>query len=37
LPKADAIAGWQPLTEAAAYNRDNFYNLVDGQAESFFA
>lgn len=37
LPKADALAGWQPLTEAAAYHRDNLYNLVDGQAESFFA
>jgi len=37
LPKADALAGWQPLIEAATYNRDNLFNLVNGQAESFFA
>jgi hypothetical protein len=37
LPKEGALAGWQPLTEAAAYTRDNLFNLVDGQADTFFA
>jgi hypothetical protein len=37
LPKEDALAGWPPLTEAASYNRDNLFNLVDGQADAFFA
>lgn len=37
LPKEDTLAGWQPLTEAATYNRDNLFNLVDGQADAFFA
>lgn len=37
LPQEDALTGWQPLTEAATYNRDNLFNLVDGQADAFFA
>jgi len=37
LPKEDALAGWQPLTEAATYHRENLFNLVDGQADAFFA
>jgi hypothetical protein len=37
LPKDDALTGWEPLTDAATYNRENLYNLVDGQADAFFA
>jgi hypothetical protein len=37
LPAANAVAGWTPTDAAQAYTHDNLYNLVDGQAESFFA
>lgn len=37
LPQEDALAGWTPLTEAATYTRDNLFNLVDGQADAYFA
>ncbi len=37
LPAANVIAGWTPTGEAQVYHRENLYDLVDGQAESFFA
>lgn len=37
LPKADAAPGWSAVNESESYNTDNLFNLVDGQAESFFA
>lgn len=36
FPKAAALPGWQP-GEPETYTQDNLYDLVDGQAESFFA
>jgi len=37
LPAGNAVAGWAPSDQAQAYTHDNLYNLVDGQADSFFA
>jgi hypothetical protein len=37
FPDAGAVPGWSVFQERTSYNRDNLYNLVDGQAESFFA
>jgi hypothetical protein len=37
FPAANAIPGWDISQEVETYNRDNLFNLVDGQAESFFA
>lgn len=37
LPGAGDLAGWEPVSEARVFSRDNLYDLVDGQAESFFA
>jgi hypothetical protein len=36
FPAANAIAGWTPAGEARVYNRDNLYDMVDGQADGFF-
>jgi hypothetical protein len=30
------ITGWTPAEEARLYNRENIFNLVNGQAEAFF-
>lgn len=37
LPGAGAVPGWQPSGDVQAYNSDNLFNLVDGQADGFFA
>jgi hypothetical protein len=37
FPAANAIPGWDIAQKVETYNRDNLFNLVDGQAESFFA
>lgn len=37
FPAATIIPGWQISQKLTTYNRDNLFNLVDGQAESFFA
>ncbi len=37
FPPAGSVAGWTISQEMAIYNQDNLFNLVDGQAESFFA
>ena len=37
LPASESIPGWTPESEPQAYNREDLYDLVDGQAESFFA
>lgn len=37
FPAANAIPGWSISQEVELYNHDNLFNLVDGQAESFFA
>lgn len=37
LPVDDAVSGWAAVADVAIYSRETLYNLVDGQAESFFA
>jgi len=37
LPQDGSVSGWDALTEPAVFDRDNLYNLVDGQADAFFA
>jgi hypothetical protein len=37
FPAANAISGWNISQKVETYNRDNLLNLVDGQADSFFA
>jgi len=37
FPAANAVPGWSISLKAETYNHDNLFNLVDGQAESFFA
>jgi hypothetical protein len=37
FPPANIIPGWDISQKAKTYHRDNLFNLVDGQAESFFA
>jgi len=37
MPAGNAVAGWAPSDQAQAYTHDSLYNLVDGQADSFFA
>ena len=37
FPVANAIPGWNISQKVETYNRDNLFNLVDGQADSFFA
>ena len=37
FPGAGAVPGWTPSGEVELYDRENIYDLVDGQAESFFA
>lgn len=36
LPKTGAISNWTPAEEARLYNRDNLFDMVDGQADAFF-
>lgn len=37
FPEADAFPGWSPTSEVEVFDRENIYDLVDGQAEAFFA
>ena len=37
LPGADALPGWTPIGEVEIFDRENIYDLVNGQAEAFFA
>ncbi len=37
LPAGGSISGWDASDAVLTYNRDNLYNLVDGQADAFFA
>ena len=36
FPAANVIPGWDISQKVETYNRDNLFNLVDGQADSFF-
>jgi hypothetical protein len=37
FPGADAVPGWTPVGDAETFDSENLYDLVNGQAESFFA
>ena len=37
LPGAGAIPGWTPAGDMRAFNRETIYDLVDGQADAYFA
>jgi hypothetical protein len=37
LPGGDLIAGWTPAGEVQIFDVENLYDLVDGQANAFFA
>ena len=37
LPGADAIPGWTPAGKVQVFDAENLYDLVDGQADAFFA
>jgi hypothetical protein len=37
FPSDGSISGWDAPDAALTYERDNLYNLVDGQADAFFA
>jgi len=37
FPAANAIPGWGIVQEMKSYDKTNLFDLVDGQAESFFA
>ena len=37
FPAANLLPGWEISQKLATYHHDNLFNLVDGQAESFFA
>src|SRR5512133_3829082 len=37
FPAANFIPGWDISQKVEIYNRDHLFNLVDGQADSFFA
>jgi hypothetical protein len=36
LPKTGAVPHWKLVEEARVYNRDNLFDMVDGQADAFF-
>jgi hypothetical protein len=36
LPKTGAVSGWTPGGETRVYNRENLYDMVDGQADAYF-
>lgn len=36
FPARDAIPGWTPVDEVQVFETNNLYDLVDGQADSFF-
>ncbi len=37
LPASGSISGWDSPDAVKIYNQENLYNLVDGQADAFFA
>ncbi len=37
LPNGGSISGWDAPNTVLTYERDNLFNLVDGQADAFFA
>lgn len=37
LPGANGLPDWTPAGEAQAYDQENLFDLVNGQAESYFA
>jgi hypothetical protein len=37
LPNAETVPGWEPAGNEEAYGKENLYDLVDGQADAFFA
>jgi predicted choloylglycine hydrolase len=37
FPGADAVPGWRSEGRVEVFDRENLYDLVDGQAEAFFA
>jgi len=37
FPGANVLPGWTPAGEVEVYDRENIYDLVNGQAEAFFA
>jgi hypothetical protein len=37
FPSATVAGGWQPSDEVRTYNRETIFDLVDGQADAFFA
>jgi len=37
LPVGGSISGWDTPNAIVTYDRENLYNLVDGQADAFFA
>jgi hypothetical protein len=37
LPAGGSITGWDTPDAVLTFNRENLYNLVDGQADAFFA
>lgn len=37
FPGADAFPDWTPAGPVEVFNRENLYDLVDGEAEAFFA
>ncbi len=36
FPKSGTVTGWKVSESIQSFNRENLFNLVDGQAESFF-
>lgn len=37
FPDADVFLGWTPTCDVEVFDRENIFDLVDGQAEAFFA
>jgi hypothetical protein len=37
FPAAGTVSGWAPAGEVQVFDRENLYDLVDGQADAFFA
>jgi len=37
FPEAGALVGWKPAGQVEVFDRETLYDLVNGQAESFFA
>ncbi len=36
FPDRDAVPGWEPVDSAQVFDRENLYDLVNGQADSYF-